>query len=40
VILAGTLIATMITETLGVEETRVSEHDSLDGVAMELFALP
>lgn len=40
VILAGTLIATMITETLGVGETTVSEHDSLDGVAMELLALP
>ena len=40
VILAGTLIATMITETLGVGETTVSEHDSLDGVAMEQLALP
>ena len=39
VILAGTVIATMITETLGIEETTVSEHDSLDGVAMELLAL-
>jgi len=39
VILAGALIATMITETLGVTETTVSEYDTLDGVAMELLAL-
>lgn len=39
VILAGTIIATMIVETLGVHETTISEQDSLDGAAMELLAL-
>ena len=39
VIMAGTIIATMVTETLGVTETMVSEHDTLDGAAMELLAL-
>ena len=40
VILAGTVIATKIVETLGVDETTISEHDTLDGVALELLALP
>jgi len=39
VILAGTVIATKIVEALGVDETTISEDDSLDGVAMELLAL-
>lgn len=39
VIMAGTVIATMVTETLGVSETMVSEHDTLDGAAMRLLAL-
>ena len=38
VILAGAIVATVITETLGVAETVVSEHDTLDGAAMELLA--
>jgi len=39
VILAGTVIASVIVETLGVEKTTISEQDSLDGAAMELLAL-
>ena len=40
VILAGALIAEGVMEVLGVEEVVVSEHDTLDGVALELLALP
>ena len=40
VILAGALIAEGVMEVLGTEEVVVSEHDTLDGVALELLALP
>jgi exopolyphosphatase/guanosine-5'-triphosphate,3'-diphosphate pyrophosphatase len=40
VILAGALIAEGVMAVLGMEEVLVSEHDTLDGVAMELLALP
>ena len=39
VILAGATVATVVTEVLGVSETVVSEHDTLDGVAFELLAI-
>ena len=39
VILAGATVATVVTEVLGVSETFVSEHDTLDGVASELLAI-
>lgn len=40
VILAGALVAMGVMESLDVDEALVSEHDTLDGVAMELLALP
>jgi exopolyphosphatase/guanosine-5'-triphosphate,3'-diphosphate pyrophosphatase len=40
VILAGSLVAEAVMITLGVEEVMVSEHDTLDGIAMRLLALP
>jgi exopolyphosphatase/guanosine-5'-triphosphate,3'-diphosphate pyrophosphatase len=40
VILAGALIAEGVMAVLGMEEVLVSEHDTLDGVALELLALP
>jgi exopolyphosphatase/guanosine-5'-triphosphate,3'-diphosphate pyrophosphatase len=40
VILAGALVAGGVMDVLGVDEVVVSEHDTLDGVAMELLALP
>ena len=40
VILAGALIAEGVMEILGMDEVLVSEHDTLDGVALELLALP
>lgn len=40
VILAGALIAVAVMERLGVEETMVSERDTLDGAAMELIGIP
>jgi len=40
VILGGALVAEGVMDILGVDEVVVSEHDSLDGVAMELLALP
>lgn len=40
VILAGALIAIAVMERLGVEETIVSERDTLDGAAMELTGIP
>ncbi len=40
VILAGALVAMGVMESLEVDEAVVSEHDTLDGVAMELLALP
>lgn len=39
VILAGAVIATLVSELVGGARTIVSERDSLDGVAMELFAM-
>ncbi|MGB7858946.1 MAG: Ppx/GppA phosphatase family protein [Acidimicrobiia bacterium] len=39
VILAGAVIATLVSETLGTTETHISERDTLDGAAMELLAL-
>ena len=40
VILAGALVAEGVMGALGVEETFISERDTLDGAAMELLALP
>lgn len=40
VILGGAVVAEAVMEALGVEEATVSEHDTLDGLAMELLALP
>ena len=40
VILAGSLVALGVLDALGVDEVLVSEHDTLDGAAMELLALP
>jgi exopolyphosphatase/guanosine-5'-triphosphate,3'-diphosphate pyrophosphatase len=40
VILAGSLVAEAVMQVLAMEETVVSEHDSLDGVAMDLLAIP
>lgn len=40
VILAGSLVAEGVMDVLGAETVLVSEHDSLDGAAMELLALP
>jgi exopolyphosphatase/guanosine-5'-triphosphate,3'-diphosphate pyrophosphatase len=40
VILAGSLVACGVVDALGVDEVLVSEHDTLDGAAMELLALP
>jgi exopolyphosphatase/guanosine-5'-triphosphate,3'-diphosphate pyrophosphatase len=40
VILAGAMVAMGVMESLDVDEAFVSEHDTLDGVAMELLALP
>jgi exopolyphosphatase/guanosine-5'-triphosphate,3'-diphosphate pyrophosphatase len=40
VILAGALVAEGAMAVLGMEEVLVSEHDTLDGVALELLALP
>lgn len=40
VILAGSLVAEGVMDVLGAESVLVSEHDSLDGAAMELLALP
>lgn len=40
VILGGALVAEAVMAALGVEEATVSEHDTLDGLAMELLALP
>jgi exopolyphosphatase/pppGpp-phosphohydrolase len=40
VILAGSLVAEGVMNVLGAERVLVSEHDSLDGAAMELLALP
>lgn len=39
VILAGAVIATLVSETLGTTETHISERDTLDGAAIELLAL-
>lgn len=40
VILAGSLIAETVMQVLGLDEAVVSEHDSLDGVAIRLLAIP
>lgn len=40
VILGGGLVAEGVMDSLGMHEVLVSEHDTLDGVAMELLALP
>lgn len=40
VILAGGLIAREVLSVLGVDEAIVSEHDTLDGLAMEMLAVP
>jgi exopolyphosphatase/guanosine-5'-triphosphate,3'-diphosphate pyrophosphatase len=40
VIMAGSLVAEGVMDVLGAERVLVSEHDSLDGAAMELLALP
>ncbi len=40
VILAGALVAEGVMDVLDVAEVVVSEHDSLDGAAMELLAIP
>jgi exopolyphosphatase / guanosine-5'-triphosphate,3'-diphosphate pyrophosphatase len=40
VILAGSLVAEAVMDTLGAKEAMVSERDTLDGVAMELLAVP
>ena len=39
VILGGALVAEGVMEVLEVDEVMVSEHDTLDGVAMELLAI-
>jgi exopolyphosphatase/guanosine-5'-triphosphate,3'-diphosphate pyrophosphatase len=40
VILGGILVAEGVMDTLGADRAVVSEHDTLDGVAMALLALP
>jgi exopolyphosphatase/guanosine-5'-triphosphate,3'-diphosphate pyrophosphatase len=40
VILGGALVAEAVMDTLGVDQATISEHDTLDGVAMESLALP
>jgi exopolyphosphatase/guanosine-5'-triphosphate,3'-diphosphate pyrophosphatase len=40
VILAGSLVAEAVMQVLGIDEAMVSEHDSLDGVAIRLLAIP
>ncbi len=40
VILAGALVAEAVMDVLGASEVIVSEHDTLDGAAIELLALP
>jgi exopolyphosphatase/guanosine-5'-triphosphate,3'-diphosphate pyrophosphatase len=40
VILGGALVAEAVMDTLDVDTATISEHDTLDGVAMELLALP
>jgi exopolyphosphatase/guanosine-5'-triphosphate,3'-diphosphate pyrophosphatase len=40
VILGGAVIAEGVMSALHVDEVVISEHDTLDGVAMELLALP
>lgn len=40
VILAGSLVAEAVMHALKTDEVMVSEHDTLDGVAMDLLALP
>jgi exopolyphosphatase/guanosine-5'-triphosphate,3'-diphosphate pyrophosphatase len=40
VILAGSLVAEAVMQVLGIDEAVVSEHDSLDGVAIRLLAIP
>jgi exopolyphosphatase/guanosine-5'-triphosphate,3'-diphosphate pyrophosphatase len=40
VILGGALVAEGVMDTLDVSEVTISEHDTLDAVAMELLAIP
>jgi exopolyphosphatase/guanosine-5'-triphosphate,3'-diphosphate pyrophosphatase len=40
VILGGALVAEAVMDALGADQATISEQDSLDGVAMELLALP
>jgi exopolyphosphatase/guanosine-5'-triphosphate,3'-diphosphate pyrophosphatase len=40
VILAGAIVAAVVCETTNASEVLISEHDTLDGVAMRLLALP
>jgi exopolyphosphatase/guanosine-5'-triphosphate,3'-diphosphate pyrophosphatase len=40
VILGGALVAEGVMNALGADSAIVSEHDTLDGVAMALLALP
>jgi hypothetical protein len=40
VILGGALVAEGVMDTLGIGEVTISEHDTLDAVAMELLAIP
>jgi exopolyphosphatase / guanosine-5'-triphosphate,3'-diphosphate pyrophosphatase len=39
VILGGALVAEGVMDILGIDEATISEHDSLDGVAMDLLAI-
>jgi exopolyphosphatase / guanosine-5'-triphosphate,3'-diphosphate pyrophosphatase len=39
VILGGALVAEGVMDILGIDEVMISEHDSLDGVAMDLLAI-
>jgi exopolyphosphatase/guanosine-5'-triphosphate,3'-diphosphate pyrophosphatase len=40
VILGGALVAEGVMDALDIDEVTISEHDTLDGVAIELLALP
>ena len=39
-ILGGALVAEGVMDALGAAEALVSEHDTLDAVAMQLLAIP
>jgi exopolyphosphatase/guanosine-5'-triphosphate,3'-diphosphate pyrophosphatase len=40
VILGGALVAEAVMDALKIDEVTISEHDTLDGVAIRLLALP